>query len=59
MSVRICLNVSPDILLIIAAFTKALEICSAEVAEVPGDNAANQFIVCVLNTFEEMVSGGK
>ena len=54
MSVRACINTTPDGLVLLSAFLKASEHCAAELSNVPADKYDEQLLMCIINTLESM-----
>jgi hypothetical protein len=56
MSVRVCLDLTPDRVILVMTYIKAIERCQAKIirGEVPGDRAGDQLLSCILNELEEM-----
>jgi hypothetical protein len=53
-AVRLCADLSPDAVILVMAYLKAIEVCRAKVVmgEVPGDRASDQLLNCILNELE-------
>jgi hypothetical protein len=51
---RLCLNLSPDAVILVMTYLKAIEVCQARVmrGEVPGDRASDSLLNCILNELE-------
>ncbi len=53
-AVRLCLNLSPDAVILVMTYLKAIEVCQARLirGEVPGDKASDALLNCILNELE-------
>lgn len=54
MSVRVCLNVSPDGLILLSAFLRAVDYCKSSLSNMPSDKYVEQLLICIVNTLESM-----
>jgi hypothetical protein len=53
-AIRLCLNLSPDAVILVMTYLKAIEVCRGKIlrGEVPGDAAGDQLLNCILNELE-------
>ena len=61
MSVRVCINTTPDGLILLSAFLRAVEYCTSDLSNMPADKYDEQLLMCLVNTLESMFfpeSGG-
>ena len=58
MSVKVCINTTPDGLLLLYAFFSAVEECTASLPDVPPDRQKEQLLMCIVNTLESMFFPG-
>lgn len=54
MSVKVCINTTPDGLILLSAFMRAIEHCTANLSDMPADKYEEQLLACLLNTLETM-----
>jgi hypothetical protein len=55
-AIRLCINLSPDAVILVMTYLKAIEVCQAKLVrgELPGDMAGDQLLNCILNELEAM-----
>jgi hypothetical protein len=53
-AVKVCLTLSPDVVILVMTYLKAIEVCQARLVrgELPGDVAGDQLLNCILNELE-------
>lgn len=54
MSVKVCTNTTPDGLVLLSAFIKAVEYCTANLSDMPADKHDEHLLMCIVNTLESM-----
>ena len=54
MNVRACINTTPDGLILLSAFLRAVEYCTASLSNMPSDKYSEQLLICIVNTLESM-----
>lgn len=54
MSVRVCINTTPYGLILLSAFLRAIEYCTANLSDMPADKYEEQLLICIVNTLESM-----
>lgn len=57
MSVRACIDTTPDGLVLLSAFLRAVEHCVADLSNVPADKH-DELLMCIINTLESMFFPG-
>jgi len=58
-AVRVCMDLSPDAVMLVMLYIKSIEICNARLmrGEMPGDKAADGLLSCILNELEAAFTG--
>lgn len=54
MSIEVCIKTTASGLMLLTAFLKAIEDCTAGLSDMPADKYEEQLLICLVNTLESM-----